>query len=363
MYGYFERIDAINYRKKKYEEKCRKLIELVSGVEWDYVSHKLNQGKLMFKKGGYGQFENEFPKEIIECIEKYIQYDAYIKFDAESLYFSIEADEWLEKMSGVLALDNEEKEFYEAFIYIVMGLAIEDGTWKGVLKKISTPFGYSEEEKFFKSLIFPDVTAEVNCLLDPSFDPSSCGCEDTPFLDKVMWPLKRVYRLVTGEDLSSLLMEDEECRRYAEEIRKRLTEGSIPNIKIADLPEPPEWDEDDNLYEENMYQAYQEMYDPWPKFDEESANESIENLDEIYRQYFSDIEYFKQCCKTLLTKSAAMFNSRNVKEEIENGINLYLDKLKASSWLKDDKFFDSYIYLDKVYALIERVICDADLPE
>ena len=363
MYGYFERIDAINYRKKKYEEKCRKLIELVSGVEWDYVSHKLNQGKLMFKKGGYGQFENEFPKEIIECIEKYIQYDAYIKFDAESPYFSIEADEWLEKMSGVLALDNEEKEFYEAFIYIVMGLAIEDGTWKGVLKKISTPFGYSEEEKLFKSLIFPDVTAEVNCLLDPSFNPSSCGYEDTPFLDKVIGPLKRVYLLVTGKKLSSLLMEDEGCHRYADEIHKRLAEGSIPNIKIADLPEPPEWDEDDSLYEEDMYQAYQEMYDPWPKFDEESANESIENLDEIYRQYFSDIEYFKKCCKVVLTKSVAMFNSRNVKEEIENGITLYLDKLKASSWLKDDKFFDSYIYLEKVYALIERVICDADLPE
>ena len=318
----FENFEIIDFRRRKLEEKCKEIEKLLSGEKNYYISPtSYKSGKLIFNEHPYGK-NNHFVEGVLEWVEKYIQYKLY-KYGLDGGYYE-ELEEFPfepgpHEVGHVIKepLCQWEKDYYEAFIFITLGLALDNevsktwcadaGRWESVVERIKAPFKHYDSSKLYRAIIANDFSNRW-----------PVGYEST--LYGIFPDLANVYQIVTGKKLSSLLSDEE----------LELAKKTMSDEQQALLNEV-QFDADASVSEKYKYSN-------------------------LFVQYFSDVEYFKKCCRILLSNSVEMFKNRDVSAELENGILMYLEKIKLASWRKDEKFFDSFIYLDKAYELIDDMI-------
>lgn len=323
-------ISDFAFRKKRIEKGYNILINLVSGIDEVYWDE--NQDSSIREK---------VSSELINTIELYR--GRRLEFMSEiSLLEDLEPD----------PLSEEDRELYSTFMDTVISLAVcneygrwssKAGTWRGVIERIECPLSYKNPAELYKDLII------WNELFEAAGRPPFSV--DVSIPEGIFYSLSCAYKVVTGENLSSLLTDEQ--RKVAIELmtddERRYVEAAKENPdKLVDV------------YERDI----EEICARVPQVDEEqirdtfffgkpkSVNDSIRN---DWKACF-DPEKMKESCTLLLNKGVDLYNRKYFREDCINTLHIILSQFGIGSWFDENIFFAVYENVKKAIRYSKKAI-------
>ena len=316
----YEEIEALLYRREKLNERLMDIEKTVGGLRFPY--YHMESGR--FQKGTSTATAAEFVKELMECLNAFRAYHIHLAARGERDDYARALKEKGEK-SGFFP---EEKEFYEALLYILLGLGLfkrgeewqaTAGTWEAVIERLDS-MKYRTARELYIDIVHKNEIIDV---ADGTLPGDYTMREPTGFYGLLTY----AFRMVTGEPIVSLLTEAE-------------YNAAVANMDAASR----------NLLEElKKNRNYVDNVEGDLIFYEEDFEDENENGVNALAKYFSDVEYFKKCCRVLLKESSVHWLSEEeIKDNVVNAIYLFLEKTEVGSWLEDDRFFTVYTYMKQV---------------
>lgn len=336
-------IESLLYRSEKLDGKYTEIRHLISGTGEDYT-HLLKT-----RTGKYSSISvSRMVDDLTGCLAEYRSYEAAVRKSHQAK---------MEKM----ILSDEDRKFYEAFFYLMLGLATYDntgfytrccrpGTWDALLDRINEPVEYASNAELDSDLILFDIQG-----LEPLRVPSGI------FVD-----ICNAFVQVTGKDFSSLLsgkerkaafkhMTKEEIR-YAEDPEKKL-EDDISFLEKANLNEDKQILEAEFASVEKALREDPDIIED-PLSGEDPAGYHKTSADN-WTEYFTDKNRFRESCLTvkngILEKVKKGYAFR---KEIGMAVKLYLFHNNISKITDDDSFFTVYIYLERAKKAAENSISE-----
>ena len=316
----FEEIESLLYRREKLTERLKDIENSVGGLRFSYYHHETGK----FQKGTEDATPSDFVKELMECLSAFRAYHIHLDAKAERDDYTRTLKEKEEK-SGFMP---EEKELCEALLYILIGLGLfnkgnewhaEAGTWEAVIERLEH-MKYKTARELYIDIVHKNQIIDI---ADGTLPGNYNIREPKGFYGLLTY----VFRAVTGEPIVSLLTESEYNAAVAnmDAASRKLLEELKNNPNYVDTLEG-----DLTFYNED--------------FEDEAENDLS-----VLTSYFSDVEYFKKCCRILLKESSVHWLSEEeIKAYVINAIYLFLEKNGIGSWLDDDRFFTVYTYMKKV---------------
>lgn len=336
-------IESLLYRTEKLEAKYAEIRHLVSGTGEDYT-HLLKT-----KTGRYSsKAVNRMVNDLIECLAGYRSYNKAVRKSHRA------------KMEKI-TLSDEDRRFYEAYFYLMLGLATYDntgfhtryykpGTWDALLDRVSEPVEYLSQAELDADLILFDIEA-LEKLRIP------CGL----FVD-----ICTAYNDIMDDDFSSLLSDKERRAAYKLMTKEELHYAKNPDKKISDDERDLQdasadagqqfWEEISESIAKALKEEQSEQEDDPPSVDDlaDEYNASIKD----WESFFTDKERFRGSCLTVkagITERTGKWYT--FKKEIETAVHLYLAN-NGISKIADDSFYTVYIYLERAREAAENNISD-----
>jgi len=325
-------IESLLYRTEKLEEKCAEIRHLVSGTGEDYT-HLLRTKTGRFSSKSVNRLVND----LIGCLAEYRSYMEAVRKGHQAR---------MEKMS----LSDEDKEFYEAYFYLMLGLATYDntgfytryykpGTWDALLDRVSEPVEYASQAELDADLILFDIEALDKLRIPAGLFTDICNA----------------FSNITGDDFSSLLSDKERRAAYRLMTKEELYYAKNPGRKIeddtSDLEDAKKNEDKDILAKEFAElekilkeNPHADVEDP---LDDEDVAGNHKTSVNSWNEFFTDRERFEANC---LTVKAGILDrikkGYTFRKEIGMAVNIYLLN-NGISKITDDSFYTVYIYLER----------------
>ena len=361
-------IETLVYRKKKLDAKYKAIKDLVSGTGRSYLDD------IATKTGNISKKKLEEMTEGIICGIR--DYRAYGKYREGEFKKDLEGFE----------ISQRDKEFYEAYIYLMLGFATYDntgfytrygtpGTWDAVFDRLKEEVGYTGVHEIDRDMLLydlytkPDAEAGIaiswNHIPDGIFYDMACafnGITGSTWKD-----------IITGSDRKKAkdCMSDEESYyishpdRYIKDCEE---EEAMIEIENAGLPPiPDEEDADANARFEKWYAGLDDYQrgllifdrDPLDDFSEPPASElgvSAKN----WKKFFADKDRFIEACKKVRKLYCEIKEDADIEAETRMGIELYLNRQGMATWTDDASYFTAYTYMNKALKASQKAMTKAD---
>ncbi len=335
-------IESLLYRTEKLDGICSELKHLVSGTGEDYT------GLLKTRTGKYSSRSvSRMIEDLIACLTEYRSYTEAVRKGHKA---------------GMVRtrLPNEDRKFYEAYFYLMLGLATHDnsgfytrycrpGTWDALLDRVNEPVEYDSPAALDCDLILYDIGSP-----DPLRIPSGL------FVD-----MCDAYRTVTGEDLSSLLSDKERKAAYKLMTKDELFYAKNPAKRLEDYNRAlAEADlNGDKEFLSRLYDDLEKIRREDPGIDEDPLSdddlgEYYGSTEENWTDYFADTERFLSSCLTV--KNGILERVKkgySFRKEISTAVKLYLWKNNISK-ISDDGFYTVYIYIERARDAAAKKLSD-----
>lgn len=375
----YSAISEFAFRKQRLEKAYKALLNKVSGINERYW----DDGKDL-------TIRNEVYSEFIQTLELYRGHRLQFMGE-ESLLADLKPDSFSE----------EDRELYSTFMDTVFSLAVfnepgeinwysEAGTWGAVIERIEQPLSYKNASELHKDLIAWNEIVEVG-------GTSHIIYVDVNVPEGIFYSLSRAYKAVTGENLSSLLTEEQRkaaIELMSEDVKKylKMAKENPSNLRESVLKERREdeaWraqltDEEINKMfngSEALIKSYKEVKDQmarWgnPTIDQvEAINNTVKNtlreernrilatagivrregsMDD-WKSCFNS-EDFKKACLLLLDKGVDLYNRKYFKDDCINALHITLSQCGIGSWLDGGKYFTVYNNMREVIRSPRKIV-------
>lgn len=351
-------ISDFAFRKKRIEKTYNVLLNLVSGIDEVYWDSNHDSS-----------IREKVSSELINTIELY---------RGRRLEFMSEKSLLEELMPDPLS--EEDRELYSTFMDTVISLAVYDeqgqihwsskaGTWRAVIERIEHPLSYKNAAELHKDLIIWNELVEAGG--SPPFS-------DVSIPEGIFYSLSCAYKVVTGENLSSLLTDEqrtmamdlmtEDERRYVEVAKKnseKLRETieqdieelyvNVTQVTDEELIQRFEGDEEAIKLFKRTREAWKNGRNPFYLPEPEPVTDSVTN---DWKACF-DPEKMKKSCTLLLEKGVDLYNRKYFREDCINTLHIVLSQFGIGSWFDRDIFFAVYENMKKAIRYSRKAIEEA----
>ena len=361
-------IETLVYRKKKLDAKYKAIKDLVSGTRRSYLNDiETGKGNISKKK------LDEVINGIIYGIRDYRAYGKYLE------------GQFKKDLEG-FEISPKDKEFYEAYIYLILGFATYDntgfytrygtpGTWDAVFDRLKENVGYTGVHEIDRDILLYDLYNE-------SGSEAGIAISWNHIPDGIFYDMACAFKDITGSSWKDIItnsdrkkakscMSDEEayyishpdkyikdCRAEEEMISSEYA-GSliIPDEEIAEEHERlDKWFAGLDEYQRGLL-IYD--HDPLDDFSEPPASE-LGASPENWNRFFADKDRFVEACKKVRKLYCEIKEDADIEAETRMGIELYLNRQGMATWTDDASYFTAYTYMNKALKASQKAMTKAD---
>lgn len=357
-------IETLVYRKKKLDAKYNAIKDLVSGTRRSYLND------IATKTGNISKKKLEEMTDGIICGIR--DYRAYGKYRDGEFKKDLEGFE----------ISQKDKEFYEAYIYLMLGFATYDntgfytrygtpGTWDAVFDRLKEEVGYTGVHEIDRDMLlyelYTEPEAEAGIAISWNHIP-----------DGVFYDMACAFNGITGSTWKEIItssdrkkardcMSDEESYyishpdRYIKDCEAE--EAMIESENAGLPPIPDEEDADAHARFEKWYAGLDDYqrgllifdHDPLDDFSEPPASElgvSAKN----WKKFFTDKDRFIEACKKVRKLYCEIKEDADIEAETRMGIELYLNRQGMATWTDDSSYFTAYTYMNKALKASQKAM-------
>lgn len=297
-------IQQMEFRRKKTEEKIRELENLLDGRQ---------RGFLKQIQDISGNFSEEklktFIQDLLDSLERYIRYQR-------------ETSDYL--------LVGQEREFYHSFIYC---------TIRGIAKNAYGPTLWAIPCKTYEDIL--------NMASDPEtmriHNPEELYYEEIyePVTGGFFGYMDEVYQLLTGEDISGTITEEQRAKVYEVYPQAKQLDKERKDIEAFEK----------SISEEEYQQAVDEWNEGGQTAEEEEMDDFLREIDEGREKWAREFVGTESFCKYYKTYRETYFavDRRNFTSNIEGMIDVYLMEQGLSCYGDNNRFLRAYTLVDQAY--------------
>lgn len=361
-------IETLVYRKKKLDAKYKAIKNLVSGSRRSYLND------IATKTGNISKKKLEEMTDGIICgIRDYRAYGKYLE------------GEFKKDLEG-LELSLKDRDFYTAYIYLILGFATYDntgfytrygtpGTWDAVFDRLKEDVGYTGLHEIDRDMLLYDLYNE-------SGSEAGIAISWNHIPDGIFYDMACAFKDITGSSWKDIItnsdrkkaescMSDEEayyishpdkyikdCRAEEEMIASEYA-GSliIPDEEIAEEHERlDKWFAGLDDYQRGLL-IYD--HDPLDDFSEPPASELGVSANN-WKKFFTDKDRFIEACKKVRKLYCEIKEDADIEAETRMGIELYLNRQGMATWTDDTSYFTAYAYMNKALKASQKAMTKDD---